>query len=138
MSGRRLPQRLRLGPLEVDKYFVERAGGFAYMRRLRAIEDEEARHLRELEEAWHTLAEECDDAAFARVWRETAASWDFRRVNTLIAKHNEFFPVEAQVPMNPRTGDYAKSWRREPYDAAWILERYPPRRDSAFNAVRRG
>ncbi len=57
MSGRPLPQRLRLGPVELDRYLAGQLQGLAYMRRLRAIEDEEARHLRELEEAWRALAE---------------------------------------------------------------------------------
>ena len=43
-----LPQRLRLGPVELDRYLAGQLSGLAYMRRLRAIEDEEARHLREL------------------------------------------------------------------------------------------
>jgi hypothetical protein len=97
------------------------------MRRLRAIEDEEARHLRELHEAWRALAEELpDDASFAFAWREAASTWDFRRINDLIAKHNAFYAIEARVPMNPRTGRYARTWQRDEYGPAWILERFPP------------
>ena len=127
MNAGPLPQRLRLGPIELDKYLAGQVQGLAYMRRLRAIEDEEARHLRELEAAWTALADETpDEAAFALAWREAAAGWDFRRVNDLVRSHNAYYPVEARVPMNPRTGAYARSWHREPYDAAWILERFPP------------
>ena len=116
--------------IDVSKYLAGQYQGYAYMRRLRAIEDEEARHLRELAEAWHALAEEVGDNEFAAAWREHARTWDFRRINRLIASHNAYFPIEASVPMNPRTGGYAKSWRREPYDAEWILTRFPPRRPS--------
>ena len=113
MSGKPLPQRFRLGPVELDRYLAGQLSGLAYMRRLRAIEDEEARHLRNLEEAWRALAEESDDdAEFALAWREVAAGWSFRHVNDLIASHNAYYPIEARVPMNPRTGSYARSWQR--------------------------
>ena len=126
MSGR-LPERLRLGPVDLDRYLAGQMQGLAYMRRLRAIEDEEARHLRELEEAWNTLAtDEPNDARFAVAWREAAAGWNFARINELIAKHNAYFGVEARVPMDPRTGGYKRAWKRDPYGAAWILERFPP------------
>ena len=129
MSGR-LPQRFRLGPVELDRYLAGQMQGLAYMRRLRAIEDEEARHLRELEEAWRVLAQdEPDDAAFARAWREVAANWSFARINSLIASHNAFYGIEARVPMNPRTGGYARGWKRADYDVNWILERFPASRD---------
>ena len=125
-----LPQRFRLGPVELDRYLAGQLAGLAYMRRLRAIEDEEARHVRELGDAWAALAEEtADDDAFALAWREVAAGWSFRRVNDLIASHNAYYAIEARVPMNPRTGTYARNWRRSEYDAEWILERFPSARD---------
>lgn len=128
MSGRPLPDRIRLGPVELDRYLAGQLQGLAYMRRLRAIEDEEARHLRELGESWAALAEqEPNETAFALAWREVASAWDFRRINDLIAKHNAYYAIEARVPMNPRTGTYARSWQRPACDAAWIFERFPPR-----------
>jgi hypothetical protein len=126
-EGRPLPQRFRLGPAELDRYLAGQLQGLAYMRRLRAIEDEEARHLRELGEAWTTLADESrDGAAFALDWREVAAGWSFRRINDLVERHNAYYAIEARVPMNPRTGTYARNWARARYDAEWILERFPP------------
>jgi hypothetical protein len=120
-----LPQRFRLGPAELDRYLAGQLSGLAYMRRLRAIEDEEARHLRELESAWTTLAdEEPDPNAFALAWREVAAGWSFRRINELVSKHNAYYAIEARVPMNPRTGTYARNWQRKTYDAEWIIERF--------------
>jgi hypothetical protein len=125
-----LPQRLRLGPIELDRYLAGQLAGLAYMRRLRAIEDEEARHLRELGDAWVALAEEAaDHDSFALAWREVAAGWDFRRINDLIANHNAYYAIEARVPMNPRTGTYAHNWRRGTYGPEWILERFPASRD---------
>ena len=133
MSQGPLPQRLRLGPTELDRYLAGQMSGLAYMRRLRAIEDEEERHLRELADAWRMLAEEApDDDTFARAWREVAAGWSFRRINELIAKHNAYYGIEARVPMNPRTGTYARSWRRGEYGPDWIVERFPPDRALAL------
>ena len=130
MNAGPLRQRLRLGPVELDRYLAGQLAGLSYMRRLRAIEDEESRHLRELAEAWTTLAEEvADDNAFALAWREVAAGWSFRRINGLIAKHNAYYAIEARVPMNPRTGTYSQNWRRREYGPEWILERFPAMRD---------
>jgi hypothetical protein len=135
VRGKPLPERFRLGPVELDRYLAGQLQGMAYMRRLRAIEDGEARHLTELEGAWRTLAEtEQDEAAFALAWREVASAWDFRRINDLIAKHNAYYPIEARVPMNPRTGDYAQRWQRGEYGAEWILERFPATRALALEA----
>jgi hypothetical protein len=50
-------------------------------------------------------------------------------VNDLIERHNRWYPVEARLPMDPRTRDYVKvggrSYRRDPLDESWILERFP-------------
>jgi hypothetical protein len=100
------------------------------MRRLRAIEDELDRHEAELADAWHGLAAEASDPdEFARSWQETARTWSFARVNELIDRHNRNFPVESQLPMDPRTRDFIKlngrSYEREPLDEQWILSRFP-------------
>ena len=50
-----------------------------------------------------------DREGFAREWRRRARRWNFDQVNRLIADHNEWYPVEAQLPLNPRTG-----YRNEP------------------------
>jgi hypothetical protein len=135
VKGKPLTQRITLGPVELDRYLAGQLHGLAYMRRLRAIEDEEARHLRELAEAWHALAhEEQPDAAFAAAWNALASNWSFARVNALIASHNAYYAIEARVPMSPRTGGYAKSWQRADYTAAWILKRFPAVRALALEA----
>jgi hypothetical protein len=136
VKGKPLPQRLQLGPIELDRYLAGQLQGLAYMRRLRAIEDEDARHLRDLNEAWLGLADDGhDDASFASAWREVASAWDFRRINDLIAKHNAFYAIESRVPMNPRTGRYARKWKRGAYTSEWILERFPPVRALALGAA---
>ena len=62
-------------------------------------------------------------------WRALAERWDFGEVNDLIDRHNRWYPVEARLPMDPRTGDYAlvngERYSKAPLDAAWILQRFP-------------
>ena len=47
----------------------------------------------------------------------------------LIEQHNDWYPIERQLPMDPRTGDYVRfagrSYRRPVLGAHWILEHFP-------------
>ena len=60
--------------------------------------------------------------ARARVARST-------HLNVLIEQHNDWYPIERQLPMDPRTGDYVRfagrSYRRPVLGAHWILEHFP-------------
>lgn len=130
VKGRPLRQRLRNFRPDVDATIRGLSGPPIWMRRLRAIEDELDRHERELAEAWQELAAEVPDAAeLARRWRALAEAWSFAAVNELIERHNRNFPAEARLPMDPKTRDFVKingrPYRREPLDAAWILDRFP-------------
>ena len=93
----------------------------------RGVKDAE----RKVGAAYAAVRERCgDDAeAFARRWRETARSWSFEAHNTLVRQHNEWYPIERQLAVDPRTGEYlaihGRSFRRSELDAAWILERFP-------------
>jgi hypothetical protein len=119
---------------------VQALGGpTAWMRRLRAIEDGVEEHERRLGEAWRTLAEALGDPAeFAAAWRELAVGWSFVETNELIDRHNRNFPAEARLAMDPRTRDFVhvngRSYVREPLDARWILDRFPPDRAAALAA----
>ena len=89
----------------------------AYMRRLKEIDRELTRHKRRLDRAHRHLSETVDDPdAFAEGWRARAHDWNFQRVNDLIREHNEWYPVERNLPLDPRTRDYVKirgrSYRR--------------------------
>ena len=103
-----------------------------FMQRLREIEDEMIRHRDQLERAYVELREACEDDAelFASRWREVAEGWRFDEINELIAEHNEYYPIERNLPIDPRTGDYVtivgRSYRREPLGPEWILGRFPP------------
>jgi len=136
VKGRPLPLRPRNFRPDADAAVRALGGPTLWMRRLRAIDDALGEHERQLEEAWHELAAEIEDAhAFAHAWRETARSWSFAQVNELISRHNRWFPAEAQLPMDPRTRDFVRmngrSYTREPLDARWILARWPADRAAA-------
>ena len=80
-----------------------------------------------------------EPAQFAAAWRELAGNWSFAQVNALIERHNRNFPAEARLPMDPRTRDFVRingrPYVREPFDADWILDRFPPHRDSALGGA---
>ena len=102
-----------------------------YMERIKDIERETARHRRQLERRYRVVEAECagDAELFARRWHELAASWPFDDVNELIRQHNEWYPAEAALPMDPRTGDYVpvrgRSYRRSELGRAWVLANFP-------------
>ena len=118
--GRRLRRRLRNFRSEADNYLASLGGPLPYMKRLREIEQLTADHERRLAEAY---ADPGGD------WRTVAEAWDFGDVNELIDRHNSYYPIEARLAMDPRSRDFVKvggrHYRREPLDAAWVLERFP-------------
>ena len=122
LTRRPLKRRIRRFRAEPDRYLASLGGPLPFMRRLRQIDDEIEALTTRLAEAY---AERTDDAG----WRRTAERWDFGEVNDLIARHNRYYPIEARLPMDPRTRDFVKiggrSYRREPLDARWILDRFP-------------
>ena len=132
LRGRPLEGRLRNFRPDAANYLAALSGPLPWMRRLREIEALTAAYDHELAAGWRELAVEYDgDApAFSRGWRAFAAKWSFDEINDLIDRHNRFFPAEARLPMDPRTRDFVKingrPYRREPLDARWILDRFPP------------
>jgi hypothetical protein len=140
VRGRPLRQRPRNFRPDPDAGVRALGGPTAWMRRLRAIEDAVEQHERQLGEARRLLAEELEDPAeFAAAWRELAGNWSFAEVNDLIERHNRNFPAEARLAMDPRTRDFVRingrPYVREPLDAQWILERFPPERDAALRGA---
>jgi hypothetical protein len=131
LVGRPLPERPRLARVELDRYLPALGGPLPYMQRLRRIDDEIAAHERALHEAWRGLANDHRGypVAFRRRWTRVAAEWSFGDVNELIARHNAYYPAEARLPMDPRSGDFVpvlgRSYRRDPLDERWIVARFP-------------
>jgi hypothetical protein len=117
-------------PRTLEAYL--RAGGRPrWMERIGEIDGGVAAAELRLGRAYRRLRAECgkDGLAFARRWRAFAERYDFADLNTLIDQHNDWYPMERDLPMDPRTGDYVlirgRSYRRRRLDAAWILDRFP-------------
>jgi hypothetical protein len=90
--------------VSVDERVRAIAGGPpAYMRRKRTIEDLERAIVR-------TLAERCAEAIARGIdarshARDSAPARAIERLEDLVARHNRWYPIEANLPMHPRTGE---------------------------------
>jgi hypothetical protein len=136
LRGKPLRERVRNFRPDPESAIRALGGPTIWMRRLRAIEDAVEQHERQLGEAWRALAEELEPTEFGAAWRELAGNWSFGEVNELIDRHNRNFPAEARLAMDPRTRDFVRvngrPYLREPLDARWILDRFPPDRNAAL------
>ena len=107
------------------------AGRPRWMERLIEVDGGIAAARRDLAKAHAALREECgaDAAEFARRWRATAEAWSFDELNDLIRWHNQWYPIERDLPMDPRTGDYVpilgRTFRRPVLTVEWVLEQFP-------------
>ena len=107
-------------------------GAPAWSRRLKRIHELTQAATALLREEWHAQAKAArgDAARLADRWRARAEGHDFAEVNELIARHNRYFPAEANLAMDVKTLDYVAfgggDYRRRPLDAAWILGQFPP------------
>jgi hypothetical protein len=130
VQGKPLSRRARQTKRTVESYL---AAGVVprYMQRLREIEDATRLHRRRLRKAYDRLREECGDdrERFARRWRTIVRRWRFDELNELIREHNEWYPVESGLPLDPRTRDYVRmrgrSYRRTELGPEWVLDRFP-------------
>jgi hypothetical protein len=129
-AGRPISERARMSQRSLEHYL--KAGVRPrWMDRLIEIESGTKRERRRLAEAYEALQAECgyDRERFARRWRAIAEAWSFEELNELIRTHNEWYPVERDLPMDLRTRDYVlvngRSYRRRELDAGWILEQFP-------------
>jgi hypothetical protein len=129
--GRPMSERARHTQRSVEAYL---AAGVRprWMERLLEIDRGVADARRRLADAHSALRDECgpDRARFARRWRAVAAAWRFDELNELIGQHNDWYPIERDLPMDPRTRDYVRiggrSYRRRELGADWVLEQFPP------------
>jgi hypothetical protein len=131
-GGRPFSSRARETRRSLEEYL--RAGMRPrWMERLIEIERGTNRERRALAAAYDALHEECghDRAAFARRWRAIAHAWRFDELNELIRTHNEWYPVERDLPMDLHTRDYVlindRSYRRRELGPDWVLEEFPAR-----------
>ena len=99
------------------------------MVRLRRIEDATAKHEQQLRDVRAGLerAYAGEPERLERVWRTVLDHWDFSVVNDLIERHNRWYPIEARLPMDPATKDYAlvrgKPYWLRPLGVAWADRR---------------
>jgi hypothetical protein len=120
-AGKPLSERARQRQRSIESFLRGEALP-RYMQRAAEIDRAVKRHL-------EALTREYERRESRAGWLEVAERWDFDEVNRLIHEHNEWYPVERDLPMNPRTKDYVlvngHSYRREVLGPAWILERFP-------------
>ncbi|WP_354699324.1 hypothetical protein DSM112329_05036 [Paraconexibacter sp. AEG42_29] len=96
-----------------------------YMQRAAEIEQWTVVHAQALRAAYARLEEAHarDPEGLEAAWTQTVEGWNFSKVNLLIQQHNAWYPIERDLPMDPRTGDYVlvhgRSYRREELGPAW-------------------
>jgi hypothetical protein len=102
-----------------------------WMERIAEIDHSIAAQKRRLARSYRLLREECgeDRELFAERWRAFAERCRFEELNELIGQHNDWYPIERDLPMDLRTRDFVlingRSYRREPLSAEWVLRHFP-------------
>lgn len=130
--GRPLSRRARHAQRSVESY-LQAGGRPRWMERVIEIDARVAEERRRHAAAYRRLSEECggDHRRLAESWTRRAREYAFDdELNHLIAQHNQWYPVERDLAMDIRTGDYVlingRSYRRPALDADWLLEQFPP------------
>jgi hypothetical protein len=133
--GKPLTERARLAQRSVESYLTGANNPPRWMERVREIDQALRRERRLLEAERRALRERWgrDRAGFARAWQAFAQqrgrSAEYGELNELIRAHNEWYPVERNLPVNPRTGEWVtvggRSFLRPVVGAEWILRELP-------------
>ncbi len=129
-AGRPFSERTRRAQRSVEAY-LKIGGRPRWMERVMEIDRGIAAAKEKLTAEYSALMEEAgaEPELFASRWRTHAQSQRFERLNELIGEHNEWYPIERDLPMNPRTGEYVpvagRPYDRPVLDAAWVLEHFP-------------
>jgi hypothetical protein len=97
----------------------------AWAARKRRIEDREEELVRTLVELFEKLVAKgvAPEAARLRM-REKAAALDLEKLGALVKAHNRYYPMEANLPLDPKTGAYlarGRPWLPEPPPSADAL-----------------
>jgi hypothetical protein len=129
--GRPFSERIRQSRRTLENYL--KAGGIPrWMERVMEVDARIAQERQRLTTTYQAIQDECDGdrALFARRWTEFAQATRYEELNELIRQHNEWYPIERDLPMNPRTGDYVqvngRSYRRPELGPEWVLAHFPP------------
>jgi hypothetical protein len=129
--GRRIPTEELHRERSVENY-LRGAVMPRWMERLRDIETGIRLHRSRLAADYEWLRDQHpgDRERFADAWRALVQARRFDDVNDLVKDHNEWYPVERQLPMDPRTGEYVliagRPYTREELTAEWALSEFPP------------
>jgi hypothetical protein len=128
--GRPISSRARMSQRSVEAYL--KAGVRPrWMERIAEIDHSIAAQRRRLGQAYRQLRAECgaDPDEFSRRWQTYVGRCRFEELNELIAQHNEWYPIERDLPMDLRTRDYVlingRSYRREPLSPEWVFAQFP-------------
>jgi hypothetical protein len=101
-----------------DRVRAMAAGPPAYAVRKRRIEDALARYDRTLGDVRDALRMAgATDERVAQKVRERARRLDLAATNKLIDAHNRYYPIEANLPIDPASGEYlllGEIWTMEP------------------------
>jgi hypothetical protein len=134
--GKPLAERARLARRSVEAYLTGANNPPRWMERVVEIDRALKRERRLLAAQRRALRARygSDRDGFARAWRAFAAergrSRAYRELNELIRAHNEWYPVERDLPVNPRTGEWVsvagRSFLRPLLGPEWVLAEFPP------------
>ena len=128
--GKPISSRARMAQRTVEAYL--KAGVRPrWMERIAEIDHSIAAQRRRLGRAYRRVREECggDAELFTERWLAYVERCRFDELNELIRQHNEWYPIERDLPMDMRTRDYVKvngrSYRRPELGPEWLLEQFP-------------
>jgi hypothetical protein len=110
----------------------------AWVVRLKEIHEGRTALTAQLDAAWGAYARRYRTAEeFARRWRAYVDTLDLAPLNTLIEKHNEYYPIEARLPIVWPTGEYRVptgiEHPQQPVTVEQVLDQYPADRDIALH-----
>jgi hypothetical protein len=89
----------------------------AWAARKRKIEDDEARYTRELVALYDKLVRKRrTETEIELALVSAATAFDLEKLNKLVVQHNKYYPIEANLPMDRRTGGYLV------YGKPWVPE----------------
>src|SRR4051794_8386481 len=133
--GKPLTERSRIAQRSVESYLTGANNPPRWMERVAEIDRRLKRERRLLRAERQALRSRYgrDRAGFARAWRafavERGRSREYRELNELIRAHNEWYPVERNLPVNPRTGEWVtvggRSFLRPVVGPEWVLREFP-------------
>jgi hypothetical protein len=115
----------------------------AWTLRLKEIHDLRTRLTATLDAAWgeHARRWQRRPEDFAGHWRTYLAKLDLGRLNTLIEKHNQWYPIEARLPIVYPTGEYhiptGIEYPQRLVSVDSLLELYPADLDMALYFTQR-